>query len=173
MRSENVGLSIVAGALGGLLASAAMNQFQAAVGAVSNSISEKERRRKGEPEREAKQESSGEPATVKAANAISNKVFNHQLTEDEKKWAGPAVHYGLGTVLGALYGALAPVSEVDVAAGTGYGAAVWLGADEIAVPLTGLSGPPTETPLSGHINALGSHLVFGVVTHLARKLVLS
>ena len=62
---------------------------------------------------------------------------------------------------------------VKMGAGTGYGAAVWVGADEIAVPLFGLSGPPDETPLSGHVKALASHLVFGLVTHLTRKLVLS
>lgn len=55
----------------------------------------------------------------------------------------------------------------------GYGAAIWLGADEIAEPLVGLSGPPTDTPLSGHVNALASHPVYGLVTHFTRKLVLS
>lgn len=173
MRSENLGLSIVAGALGGLVASAAMNQFQAAVSALSKSIAEKNRIRRGEPPPEPKPKSSGDSATVRTAEAISTKLFNHGLTEDQKKWAGPAVHYGFGAAVGALYGALAPVTPVHSAAGTSYGAAVWLGADEIALPLVGLSGPPTASPISVHMNALASHLVFGAVTHLTRKLILS
>jgi putative membrane protein len=174
-QTNNVRKSIAAGAIGGLVASLAMNQFQLAVSAVSESIAKKERERKGQPEPEPQQkpESSGDDATVKTAEAISAAVFHHELTEDEKKWAGPAVHYGLGTTLGAIYGGLAPCTPVKEAAGTAYGAAVWVVADEVAVPLFGLSGPPTETPLSGHVRALASHLVFGVVTHLTRKLVLS
>jgi len=39
-----------------------------------------------------------------------------------------------GTDLGAFDGACASALPVDSGAGMGYGAAVWLGADEIAVP---------------------------------------
>ncbi len=165
--------SMMAGAIGGFVAAFAMNQFQAAVSAVSASALHKERQRKDWPEPGPQAKSSGDDATVKAAKAISTAIFDHELREDEKRWAGPAVHYGLGAALGALYGALALSTEVEVGAGTAYGSAVWLGADEIAVPMVGLSGPPTETPLTGHVSALASHLVFGLVTHLTRKLVLS
>ncbi|MGC2658724.1 MAG: DUF1440 domain-containing protein, partial [Bryobacteraceae bacterium] len=119
------------------------------------------------------QQSSGDDATVKAAKAISTSVFHHELSNDEKKWAGPAVHYGLGTALGAVYGSVAECSAVQAGAGAAYGTAVWIGADEIAVPVLGLSEPPTKTPVSGHAMALASHLVFGLVTHFTRKLVLS
>jgi uncharacterized membrane protein YagU involved in acid resistance len=170
---ESIWKSIAAGAVGGLVAYFAMNQFQAAVTAVSESAVRKRRQRTGKPAPQQNGKSSGPDATVKAAGAISCTVFHHELAEDESKWAGPLVHYGLGTVLGAVYGAMAKAKTVQAGAGTGYGAAVWAGADEIAVPLVGLSGPPTETPLSGHVNALASHLVYGLVTHLTRKLVLS
>jgi putative membrane protein len=99
-------------------------------------------------------------------------LFNHELTENQKEWAGPAVHYGLGSALGAVYGLMAARPEARAGAGTSYGAAVWLAADEVAVPMLGLSGPPSETPLSGHVNALASHLIFGLVTHFGRKLLL-
>jgi putative membrane protein len=172
-QTDEIWKSVAAGAIGGLVASLAMNQFQSAVSAISESMAKKERERKGESEREQKSESRGDDATVRTARAISAAVFDHELTEDEKKWAGPAVHYGFGMTLGAVYGSLAVCTPVQVGAGTGYGAAVWAGADEIAVPLFGLSGPPDETPLSGHVKALASHLVFGLVTHFTRKLVLS
>lgn len=165
--------SILAGALGGLAASFAMNQFQSAVSAVSEAIARKERERKGEPEPQSQQGSSGEDATTKAAEAISTTLFDRPLGKDEKKWAGPVVHYAFGTLLGTVYGALANCDAVRAGAGTAYGAAVWLAADEAAVPLLGLSGSPSETPVSGHVEALASHLVFGAATHFVRKLILS
>jgi putative membrane protein len=173
MSSNNGGMSIVAGAIGGLVASLAMNQFQAAISAISESAAKKERVREGIPEPQPKPKSTGDDATVKAANAISTTVFDHELTDHQKIWAGPAVHYAVGATFGALYGTLATATEVDAFSGTAYGTALWLAADEIGVPLAGLSGPPAETPLSGHFNALASHLVFGLVTHFTRKLVLS
>jgi uncharacterized membrane protein YagU involved in acid resistance len=48
--------------------------------------------------------------------------------------------------------------------------AVWLAADEITVPLLGLSGPPWESPPSVHARALGAHLVYGCATEGARRL---
>ncbi|MDQ2944640.1 MAG: DUF1440 domain-containing protein [Acidobacteriota bacterium] len=135
-----------------------MNQFQSLLSAASG---------------QQKSSSQDEDATVKTAKAISTTCCDHELTEDEKKWAGPAVHYSLGTSLGAVYGALAETVPVATAgAGTLYGTAVWFGADEIAVPAFGLSKSPSETPLSSHVSALASHLVFGLVTALTRKLIL-
>jgi uncharacterized membrane protein YagU involved in acid resistance len=165
--------SIVAGAIGGLIAALAMNQFQAGVSAVGESLSRLDQQRGLVQDSGQKPQSSGDDATVKTANAISKAAFDHELTAAEKKWAGPVVHYGMGAKLGALYGALAPSTPIETGAGTAYGAAVWLGADEIAVPLFGLSKLPTETPLSSHVNALASHLVFGLVLHFTRKIVLS
>ena len=151
--------SVVAGTAGGLIAAFAMNQFQALLSTVSG---------------QQESNSEDEDATVKTAKAISQTFFSHELTDDEKKWAAPAVHYGLGASLGAVYGALAETVPVTTTgAGTLYGTAVWIGADEIAVPAFGLSKGPSETPLSSHASALASHLVFGLVTGLTRKLILS
>ena len=158
--------SIAAGSVGGLAGSFAMNQFQALWSTAAKALSDQEKN---------DQESSGEnePATVQAAKALSKNLFDHGLTESEKKWAGPAVHYALGASLGAVYGVLfesAPMSGAGF--GTVYGATVWLTADEIAVPALGLSQSPSETPISSHASALAAHLVFGLVTHLTRRMIL-
>jgi putative membrane protein len=109
-------------------------------------------------------------ATVKAAKAISKGVFGHELQESEKKPAGTAVHYAFGMVSGGLYGALAEVvPQVTTAAGVPFGAAFWLLADEISVPLLGLSKGPTEYPPSTHAYALASHLVYGATAELSRR----
>jgi hypothetical protein len=161
MKAKNGKLakSLIAGAVGGLAASYAMNQFQSLWTAVTEEMS----KRQGDPQ----QSSGGEDATVKTAEAISERVFHRELTDAEKKWAGPAVHYAFGTLMGAVYGVLA---ETVPAAGSGHGAAfgtaVWLTVDEIGVPALGLAQPPSQTPASSHIKALASHLVYGVTTDL-------
>jgi hypothetical protein len=110
-----------------------------------------------------------EPANVKAAEAISEGVFGHELEKGEKKAAGEAVHYAMGAASGAIYGAASEVVPfVRVGAGLPFGAAVWLIADDVAVPALGLSKSPTEYPPSTHAYALASHLVYGLTTELVR-----
>jgi putative membrane protein len=115
-----------------------------------------------------------EPATVKAASAISEAVFAHKLTKAEKEIAGPAVHYAMGAASGAIYGGVAElVPDVTAGAGMPFGAAVWLVADDITLPAVGLAKWPTEYPVSTHAYALASHLVYGLTTEAVRRAVRS
>jgi putative membrane protein len=45
----------------------------------------------------------------------------------------------------------------------------WLVVDETAVPVLGLSKPPTDYPASTHVYALASHLVYGLTAELVRR----
>lgn len=143
-----------------------MNQFQT-LWTMAEKEYAKSRGEKPEPQGKS------DDATVKTAKAISNGLFHHELSDDEKKWAGPAVHYALGTLLGATYGLLAEtVPKADAGNGTAYGSAVWLMADEIGVAAFGLAPPPSQTPLGSHVKGFVSHLLFGAATSIARKLIL-
>src|ERR1051325_8226444 len=154
-RDASVWKGAVAGLAAGLVASFAMDQFQAAWMALAS--------------RDGKKSVPGsaddEPATVKAASAVSEGLFDHELTKEEKTLGASAVHYAVGGITGALYGAVAELAP-SIGKGTGlpYGTAVWLVLDEGAVPALGLSKPVTEYPLSNHAYALASHFVFGVTT---------
>lgn len=160
---------LVAGVVGGLVASLAMNQFQALWSKLSEEVEQAEGTKK---KKESQQEEGGGDATVKAAEAISEAVFNHELTKREEKVVGPAVHYAMGATSGAIYGVLAELTPlVTVGAGLPFGTAVWLAADEAAVPALGLSKPPTEVPLSTHAYALASHFVYGLTTEAVRRAV--
>lgn len=76
----------------------------------------------------------------------------------------------MGTGVGGLYGAVADVApQVTTSAGLPFGTAFWLVVDETAVPLLGLSKPPTEYPASTHVYALASHLVYGLTAELVRR----
>jgi len=112
----------------------------------------------------------GEDATQKAAAAMAEPVLDRPLTRHEKQTAGPAVHYAFAALMGGLYGAVAEKAPiVSMAAGMPFGAGLWFGADELAVPGLGLAPKPSETPASTHMSALAAHLVYGVTTDLVRR----
>jgi putative membrane protein len=165
---------VVAGLAGGLLASWTMNQFQAAW----TKLAENSEKPHGAQAMQPTQGSKGDgqdtkeqdDATVETAKVISREIFGHALEESEKRAAGAAVHYAFGTVTGGVYGALAEISpQVTTVGGLPFGAAFWLLADEITVPSLGLSKGPTAYPLSTHVYALASHLVYGMTTEFSRR----
>ena len=173
----NVWKGMVAGLAGGLLASWTMNQFQAAWSRLAGNDEKPHGAQSMQPSQgsqgdEAQDLKEQDDATVETAKVISRGVFGHELQESEKKPAGAAVHYAFGTATGALYGALAEVSpQVTTVAGLPFGGVFWLLADEISVPLLGLSKGPTAYPLSTHAYALASHFVYGVTTEVTRRAV--
>jgi putative membrane protein len=174
---SNLLKGMVAGLAGGLLASWTMNQFQAAWTRIAEGTEKSHGAQSMQPSEgsqgeQAQDAGDQDDATVKTAKIISRNVLHHELQESEKETAGAAVHYAFGTVTGGLYGALAEVTpQVTTAAGLPFGAGFWLLADEISVPLLGLSKGPTEYPVSTHVYALASHLVYGVTAELGRRAV--
>ncbi|MEO5754122.1 MAG: DUF1440 domain-containing protein [Chthoniobacterales bacterium] len=153
---------LIAGVAGGLLGSFLMGQFQAAWSGAAEAMSSEKKRGGRKPD----------PATVKAANAIAEKVTGHKVPADYKPLAGEAIHYGMGASSAAIYGVLAEVVPfVTIADGTGFGTGVWLLADELAVPAAGLSKPSKEIPITTHVYALASHLVYGWITETVRRAV--
>ncbi|MBA3632686.1 MAG: CbtA family protein [Acidobacteria bacterium] len=152
-----------AGLVAGLVATVVMTEFQSLVSKMSEDEDKKKHK--------SKQKEEKEPATVKAAEMISEGVFDRELTKSEKKIAGPAMHYAMGATSGLIYGISSEVAPITTAgAGLPFGAAVWLVADNVAVPALGLSKSPTKFPLSTHAYALSSHLVYGLTTDLVRRL---
>lgn len=174
----------VAGFAGGLVGSWAMNQFHALLRAGSHESSLPRERHKPasggdspvaedqQGKRASDHDAGQEPATTQVAEAVSRTVAQHELTNSEKRVAGPAVHYGYGAAMGGLYGGLLEaVPVVGEGFGTAYATALWLVGDEIAVPALGLGKPPTETQPSEHAKALAAHLVYGLTLEGVRRLV--
>jgi len=164
---------LVAGLAAGLVASWTMNQFQAAWTRIAEGSEKPHGAQSMQPSDGSKGDQDTkeqDDATVETAKVISRNVFGHELQESEKKPTGAVVHYAFGTATGGLYGALAEVSpQVTMAAGLPFGAAFWLIADEITVPVLGLSKGPTEYPISTHAYALASHLVYGMTAEFSRR----
>jgi putative membrane protein len=163
---------LAAGAIGGLVASWIMGYVHAALGASQQQGGERDSQASGRhnQQQQQQQQGGGEDATVKTAVAVAEGVFHHPLPEEKKKTAGSIVHYAFGTVVGGLYGMAAEQwRPARWGEGALFGAAVWTGADEIAVPALKLAKKPREYPLKVHAGALASHVVYGVTTELVRR----
>jgi hypothetical protein len=181
---RDVWKGLAAGVAGGLVASVAMNQFQALL----SKLFEGDEKSHGAQSQQQGSPGHGIGAALNAqgkddpeddaaeriANAISVGVTDRELTKNEKEIAGIVFHYAMGISSGAIYGAVAEIiPEANVGAGLGFGAAVWAIADEGIVPAIGLSKTPTEYPLSIHAYAFASHLVYGLTTEIVRRAVRS
>jgi uncharacterized membrane protein YagU involved in acid resistance len=146
---------LLAGAIGGLVASFAMGQFHSLLQGAETS---------------GKQ--GGEDSTVKTASAVSQHVFHHELTPQEKQFAGPAVHYAFGSTMAATYGAAVEAAPfLRIGWGLPFGAAVWLGAHVIAVPSLGLSERVTSSSPRREAIEFAAHLVYGVAVEGVRQLI--
>jgi putative membrane protein len=160
MKSKTVVRDGAIGAVSGLTAAFAMNQFQSAWSALQKRLAPESGQQRG----------GDEPSTVKAANRASEAVAGESVPEPKRKTAGQAVHYGFGALLGRLYGGSAGAfPKLTTGFGAPFGAATWAIADEAAVPAAGLSKSPGETPLPTHGYALASLLLFGAVLEGSRR----
>jgi hypothetical protein len=143
----------LAGLVAGLVASYAMDRFQALAATLVKPAS-----------------GGGDPSTVKAADAVSTAVTGTRVDDDHRRAAGNAVHYVTGAALGMLYGVAAEYHpEVTRGFGTGFGTTTAAVLDEGIVPALGLSASPRATPPATHAYAAASHWVFGATAELTRR----
>lgn len=162
-----------AGAVGGLLGSWMMVRFNHLVGGVEheNGVASRLEYRQNAAPNDTDGTISDEPGSIKSASRLGESLAGRPLTRTEKRLGGSVLHYAFGAVAGALYGAAAERAPATTQGfGLPFGATVWLAADEIGLPLAGLSAPPTEYPPARHVTALGTHLVFGATVEAVRRL---
>jgi putative membrane protein len=156
-RTSNVARGALVGLIGGLIAGGAMSITHRLVDDVA-------------PKPQTPPASREEDSTVKVASAVTRRAGYH-LGEEQKPRAGTIVHYAFGASVGAFYGVVAEiVPRVTAGLGLPFGAAVWLGAHVLVVPALGLAEPPTHKPTRQEAEEFGLHLVYGVTTELARRL---
>jgi putative membrane protein len=140
----------------GVVASFAMDRFQAAVAALTASDDDGDEQ--------------SEPATQKAADAVSTALIGREVPAADKPLAGQAIHYALGVGLGVAYGIAA---EFRPAIASGYGVGFGIGTatllDEAAVPAVGLGAAPWRSDLPTTLYGYVSHIVFGGAAELVRR----
>ncbi len=163
---------VVAGIVGGLVASWVMNEFMAGPGvalrhAVQSDV-------ENAAEEKAAKDAAGEQkedATMKVADRLVSAATGGQhLTFAQEQVGGPIVHYTFGGLMGGLYGGLAEfASPVTAGLGTSFGSVLFAGADLVGVPVLNLSELPTQEPASALVTPYAAHLVYGVTTELVRR----
>ena len=164
---------VAAGAIGGLVAAWVMNGFIAGAMKVQEGMKSPEQKATEESQQAAqpKDEEQSEDSTMKVADTVAWLVTGQHLSKQGKQKGGPIVHYAFGALMGALYGALAELSETStVGAGTAFGTGLFIAADEIMVPALGLSKPPTQQPASDQLTHYAAHLVYGTTTEMVRRI---
>jgi uncharacterized membrane protein YagU involved in acid resistance len=158
-----------AGIIGGLVGTYAMSEFQ---GWWSRAVrGEQPQSSGGEHDARDWQELEEDAnANELAAQTVAKATIGRPLDREELSVAAPAVHYTFGAMLGGFYGAMAENAPgVRSLSGAAYGTAVWAAADEIAMPVLGLSDRTDQQPFERHFHSFAAHIVFGVTTELVRR----
>lgn len=111
------------------------------------------------------------PGGMDPAHVVANKAsaaLGHEIEPRDSNAAGLAIHYSIGILPGALYGALRR-SAPGVTAGHGalFGLGLFLIHDEGLNAITGLSAEPDKYPWQAHARGLVAHLVYGLALETA------
>lgn len=162
-----------AGAVGGLLGSWMMVRVNHLMGPTRAQGGRHDVHRRVASPNETDGTISDEPASMQVASQISEAVGGSPLSLRGKRGAGPFVHYAFGALTGAVYG-VAVERQPALAAGAGvpFGVAVWALADEVGLPVAGLSAHPANYPFARHASALATHVAFGATVEGTRHLLL-
>ena len=162
-----VNKGLLAGAIAGLVGTWAMGEVQRLwTHAVDGDVPESAAGR--HDARDWQERSEGQNSNELAAQAIARRVLGRSLTKQELRVAAPLIHYAFGAAMGGVYGTYAGWRQSH-RFGAAFGTTVWLAADEIAMPLLGLSQSTARRPLEMHVQAFVAHLVFGTATEMTRR----
>jgi len=108
-----------------------------------------------------------------AAQHLAVAILHRRLTDRELAVAAPLVHFSFGATVAAFYGAWAATHPDTTRSGALFGAVLWLTADEIAMPLMGLSGRTDERRWPLHLQSFAAHVVYGVTAEQVRQAIVS
>jgi hypothetical protein len=157
--SGSLTTDLVQGAVAGAAATWVMGQ-------VTSYLYEHESEQARDAEDEAR---GGKTAYGVAAEKVAG-AAGRELTADERKQAGSAIHWALGAGAGAVYGAVRHrVPAANLGNGLLFGTAFWAVIDEGANTLLGLTPGPSQFPWQTHARGLAGHLVFGVAADAALR----
>jgi hypothetical protein len=154
VRSSNVGVDMLKGAVAGVAATWLMNK-------ATTWMYDREAEEVRKKEDEAR---GGGTAYGNAAGKVAS-ALDVELTDSQRKAAGTALHWVLGTTAGAAYGvARNRWPSIARAGGLPFGVGFFLTVDEMLNPLLGFTPGPQAFPWQAHARGLGGHVVFGLAT---------
>jgi hypothetical protein len=110
-------------------------------------------------------------ATANLASRIAGAILRRRLSRREQEVGAAVVHYATGAALGSAYAVATKfVPAVTTARGAAFGAAFWVMGDEVLLPAFGMLRPPRRYPAAAHLEALGEHVAYGIVTDGSERL---
>ncbi|RRA48194.1 DUF1440 domain-containing protein [Acidipila sp. EB88] len=173
MRASNtVGKGFVAGAVGGLIATVAMDAFQKLSLEATRKAEDVAEGGHRYTRQQETQLSGYQQAHEDTAERLVQAVGGGSLTRAQKQVAAPATHYIFGALCGGVYGMLAERwKPASFGFGTAFGVSLFLGASEAVLPSLELVPSPLETPPLLHVGGLAAHAVYGATTEGVRRLV--
>jgi putative membrane protein len=111
-------------------------------------------------------------ARISPPALLAEHIVGHPLAPAQASVVSAAVHFGFGTVIGAVYGIageFAPI--VRVGFGTGFGLVLQIMTHETLVPLAGLDQPPLQQPFRDHASEILTHLLYGLTVEAIRRMI--
>jgi putative membrane protein len=104
--------------------------------------------------------------------ALAERVAGHPLPSAEQRITTQGLHWAVGALAGAVYGA---VVEYEPSMGAWKGAAFGITLNKMTheslLPKIGLSAPPEQQPTRERVSEWVSHAAYGVVTDAVRRVV--
>lgn len=102
--------------------------------------------------------------------ALAERAAGHALTEDQRRAAESAIHWGFGAAAGAVYGAMAE-EEPTLGAwkGTAFGLALNRITHEAVLPKLGVVPAKSEQTAQERTSEWVTHAVYGFVTDMVRR----
>ncbi len=170
--------ALAIGATAGLTATFIMGEYQALVAAGEKALEKKKKLAQGESpwlvaheQVQKEQQAAGQEGSTEIVARKAAEAAGHPLTPEAKKQGGQVVHYTFGTLMGVAYCVGAEfLPFVSSGFGSVFGTALFVGADEFAIPALSLAPPPSETAASEHAEHWAAHLVYGTALELSRTL---
>lgn len=93
---------------------------------------------------------------------LASKVgIDADLDDASTKIATIVAHFGYGTTMGAIYGAITPRNWTGPTTGVAFGMAVWAGSYLGALPALGILTPATKHPVRRNLLMIAAHVVWG------------
>lgn len=150
MNRRNIALHLAVGLVAGLVATRVNDHAQRALYRIT-------------PEQaKAREPAPLEPTSLVAARKTAAKIGLPTNPATVKRLKN-VIHYGLGSVWGAVYALLRRHSRMTpLGAGTVTGATLSLIIDEAVCPAIGFSQPSHRYPTISHLRGFATHLVYGL-----------
>ncbi len=170
-RKRSPWIGLAAGAIGGLIGTAALDLFKKALIKGSRAVEDVS----GSPHTYSTQQENqllNYHAAHAETAAVLARAAGFELSAAQRKTATPITHYATGAIVGALYGVAAeylPATKIGL--GSVFGCVVFAVGNDAILPLLKLLPPLSETPQVLQWEGFSSHALYGTGTELVRRLI--